>query len=82
MISALYIISIRSEEKNFQQANKLIHKRVIYPLDKPRYSCRNVCDYVRNNLGIEIYSHKPETENTSIEYVAETKSQKDRLYTN
>ena len=34
---------------------------------------RNVCDYVRNNLGIAIYSHRPGIENTSIEYVTETK---------
>ena len=32
---------------------------------------RNVCDYVKNVLGIHISSHRSDTDNTSIEYVAD-----------
>jgi len=32
---------------------------------------KNVCDYVRNNLGIEISSNLPEADNTSIEYITD-----------
>jgi hypothetical protein len=32
---------------------------------------RNVCDYIRDNLGIAISSHRAEDENTTIEYVVD-----------
>jgi len=32
---------------------------------------KEVCDYVRDNLGIEIFSHRGDTDNTSIEYITD-----------
>lgn len=31
---------------------------------------RNVCDFIRNNMGIDIYSNRPESDNTSIEFLS------------
>lgn len=35
---------------------------------------QNVCDYVRNNLGIDISSNRQETDNTSIKYISDSET--------
>jgi DNA helicase-2/ATP-dependent DNA helicase PcrA len=32
---------------------------------------KNICDYIRNNIGIDIYSNRPDTDNTSIKFVSD-----------
>ena len=32
---------------------------------------RSICDYVRDNLGIEIFSHRADTDDTTIEHIAD-----------
>ena len=32
---------------------------------------KNICDYIRNNIGIDIYSNRPDTDNTSIEFISD-----------
>lgn len=34
----------------------------------------NVCAYIRSNIGIDIYSNRPDTDNTSIEFVSDVDS--------
>lgn len=34
---------------------------------------QNVCEYIRDNLGIAIYSHRTDADNTPIEYITDTR---------
>lgn len=47
---------------------------------KSSWRCsKNTCDFVRENIGIEIYSNRPNTDVTTIEFVSDVDSVKDLL---